>query len=291
MTMPCAHVELQPRDIVLLRDLFVSRIMTLSHLAALHFDGRAEAAKKRAQKLKSAGYISERPRKSRDPGILTLTLKGFRELVQNGHVADLPRLSLTAFERRARVSDLTIRHELAVMDVKTALVRGISSESGMTVLEFTTWPLLNQFGVSRQRRSAITVKPDGYLRVEETTKAGEVYEHAFYFEVDRGTETLGTLSERAVCYRDHYARGGYAMSRGGNSADYAAFPFRVLYVLPSPVRLANTARALLALQPPIETQVWLTTMKELCTDALGHVWVRPRDLRTGSEQKRSLFGD
>ena len=47
-------IALQPRDIELLRDLFGSRVMTLAHITALHFSRKAEAAKKRLQKLKAA---------------------------------------------------------------------------------------------------------------------------------------------------------------------------------------------------------------------------------------------
>jgi len=60
-------LKLQPRDLVLLRGLFESRVMTTDHAAALYFDGKGEAAKKRLQKLKSAGFIAERPRRTFEP--------------------------------------------------------------------------------------------------------------------------------------------------------------------------------------------------------------------------------
>jgi hypothetical protein len=48
-------LQLQSRDIELLRGLFESRVMTNDHATALYFDGENEAAKKRLQKLKAAG--------------------------------------------------------------------------------------------------------------------------------------------------------------------------------------------------------------------------------------------
>jgi len=57
----------QSRDISLLRDLFESRVMTSSHAATLHFEGSRDAAKKRLQKLKASGYISERARRPTEP--------------------------------------------------------------------------------------------------------------------------------------------------------------------------------------------------------------------------------
>ena len=44
-------VFIRPRDVRVLRGLFESRLMKLSHIAALYFDGSPEAAKKRIQKL------------------------------------------------------------------------------------------------------------------------------------------------------------------------------------------------------------------------------------------------
>jgi len=287
MTSTGAGIEFQTRDYLLLRDLFASRVMTLSHIASLHFEGRGEAAKKRVQKLKVARLIGERPRKARDPAIHFLTAAGYRLLLESGQLTDFPRLSERAFEKRARVSELTLRHELQVMDVKAALVPAIARTPGMTVVEFLTWPLLCQFDARLRNHAETTVKPDGYVRVEELAKDGAVYEHAFFLEVDRGTETLNTLTFRAQCYREHYVNGGYAASRGGNRSDYAQFPFRVLMVLPSVARRENLAERLLAINPPIETQVWMTTREEITSKPLGSVWLRPADYRTTADSVRA----
>jgi len=272
-------VECQARDIALLRDLFVSRIMTLVHITALHFEGRGEAAKKRVQKLKAAGLIAERPRKARDPSILFLARRGFDLLNQGGHLSEYPRLSVTAFERRARVSDLTLRHELEVMDAKAAIASEVGRVSNLEIVEFSTWPLLLEFDVHDRAGSRVRVKPDGFLRVEQRESDGVVYEHTFFLEVDRGTETLDTLCRRSHCYREHYATGGYAASLGASRGSFTEFPFRVLIVLPSVARLNNLLEALLSLTPPIETQVWATTSADLNTDPLGAIWIRPRDFR------------
>ena len=53
-------LQLQDRDLALLRGLFECRVMTTDHATALYFEGKGEAAKKRLQKLKAAGFISER---------------------------------------------------------------------------------------------------------------------------------------------------------------------------------------------------------------------------------------
>jgi hypothetical protein len=54
-------LQLQDRDLALLRGLFECRVMTNDHATALYFDGKSEAEKKRLQKIKAAGLITERP--------------------------------------------------------------------------------------------------------------------------------------------------------------------------------------------------------------------------------------
>src|SRR6185503_1843291 len=102
-------VSLQARDLSLLQGLFECRVMTLAHIASIYFEDRREAAKKRVQKLKAAGFIGERPRRAYDPCILFLTRKALLLLHNEGFTSKYPPLSRNALERRAHVSDLTIR--------------------------------------------------------------------------------------------------------------------------------------------------------------------------------------
>ena len=77
-------ISFQPRDFALLRGLFESRVMTADHIAALYFNGSHEAAKKRLQKLKAAGFIRERKRKAYEPAVLALAPKAFPVLHAEG---------------------------------------------------------------------------------------------------------------------------------------------------------------------------------------------------------------
>src|SRR6266540_2396292 len=99
-------LQLQDRDLVLLRGLFESRVMTSDHATALYFDGKNEAAKKRLQKLKAAGVVTARPRRAFEPSVLFLTRKGLTLLQEQGVLNEYPPFDLPALDRRARVSDL-----------------------------------------------------------------------------------------------------------------------------------------------------------------------------------------
>ncbi len=272
---------LQPRDIALLRDLFESRIMTTAHVAALHFNNRKEATKKRLQTLKAAKLIAERPRRAYEPAILFLTQAGLAVLDKQGILAEYPPFPIPTLLRRAHVSEVTVRHELSVMDVKAAITSAIRGTTNLSVHEFTTWPHLIQFGtrIARVRATSQTVKPDGFFRVIEQTAGDEQSTHAFFIEIDRSTETQETLANRAACYVEHYRSGSFAVRNGARTAAYREYPFRVLFILKTAERRNNMVEHLLRATPPILSHVWVTTQDEITTRPLGSIWLRPIDYR------------
>ena len=274
------NLSLQARDYILLRGLFESRAMISEHATALYFDSKPEAAKKRLQKLKSAGFITERPRQAFEPSVLFLTRKGLKILHERGVLAEYPTFSLPALDRRARVSNLTIHHELEVMDVKVAFHSAIGKMPSASLAEFSTWPMLHEFTAYRHGTGGAEapVKPDGFIRIH-MTEAGGRFEHTFFMELDRSSETQDKLTAKASSYLEYYKSGGFALRNGGSREDYKKFPFRVLIVVQNSERRNNTAARLLQATPPIVTMVWLTTLAEVTADPLGAIWIRPSEYR------------
>ena len=285
-------VALQKRDFALLGGLFESRIMTSAHVATLYFAGRKEAAKKRLQKLKAAGFVTERKRRVNESSVLFLTRKGFSMLDGEKLLSEFPRLSATAFEKRADVSAVTIRHEFEVMDVKAAFYSALKNSEAFSIAEFSTWPRLHEFRAHRPgyEGAEVLVKPDGFIRIHEKEKDGGVSEHTFFLEVDRSTETQTTLVNRIGCYLDYYKSGGFAVANGAPRSAYKEYPFRVLIVLKGAERRDNTAKKLLDSNPPIRTFVYLSTFPEATTDPVGKIWDRPVDYKCGQKaDKVPLF--
>jgi hypothetical protein len=278
-------LELQDRDLALLRGLFECRVMTTAHATALYFDNKIHAANKRLQKLKSCGFIGERARRAFEPSVLFLTRKGLTLLQEQGVLAQYPSLDLSALDRRASVSDLTIRHELEIMDVKAAFHVTIKSVPSFTIETFSTWPLLNEFTAFRPGYDGaeVPVKPDGFIRIHETDAGGDKFEHAFFLELDRSNEVQETLVAKAECYRDYYRRGGFAVRNGATPDDYKDFPFRVLMVFKNAERRNNTAERLLQNDPPILRLAYLSTFEEVTHDPTGAIWIRPLDYREATE--------
>lgn len=272
-----AKIDIQPRDLAVLRGLFDARVMTIPHVAALHFAGRQEAAKKRLQKLKAARLVAERPRRPYEPSVLFLTKRGFVALRDGALLAAYPDLSWAQVQKRCRVSDLTLRHEMNVMDVKASLALAVREVPALRLTEFSTWPLLYQFEACGKDGRSLLVKPDGFIRIEHTTADAQAIASTFFLEVDRSTEAQDVLAERAACYRDYYRSGGLARHLLGDSAKAEDLPFRVLFVFKTVERRNNTAERLLRLHPPVLRQAWLTTLEEATRDPLGRIWVRPQD--------------
>lgn len=278
-------IHLQERDVDLLRGLLESRVMTAAHIAVLYFDGKKEAAKKRLQKLKTAKLIGERKRRVSEPSALVLTRNSIALLQKEGVLADYPKMSAVSLQKRAQVSEITLRHELQVMDVKAAFHSSIQGTKQFILDEFSTWPLLYQFEAFRPGQSAseVTVKPDGFIRIREKEADGGLSEHTFFLEVDRSSETQDTLITRAGCYMDYFRSGGFAMRNGASRSAFKEFPFRVLMVFKSAERQNNTAERLLQSNPPIRTQVWLSTFEEVTANPLGTIWICPADYRDATK--------
>lgn len=278
-------LHFQDRDLSVLRGLFESRVMMTSHIATLYFRGSGEAAKKRLQKLKAAGLIGERKRRAYEPSVLYLTRKALALLRERGVLSEYPQISPSVIERRARVSKLTLQHELEVMDVKAAFHTGVAKTSAFSVAEFSTWPLLYQFDAVRpgHEGTEVVVKPDGFIRIHEKEHDGALSEHTFFLEVDRSSETLDALVAKAACYLDYHKSGGFAERNGAPRSAYKDYPFRVLMIFKTPERRNNTAERLLQNTPPIFTQAWLTTLEEVKANPLGEIWTCPADLRDATK--------
>jgi hypothetical protein len=276
-------INLQDRDLALLRGLFESRIMTAGHIVTLYFDGKREYTKKRLQRMKAAGLVSERRRRVNEPAILFLTRKAFSLLNSQGHLSQFPAIGGKAFEVRANVSELTVHHELEVMDVKAAFHDAFSKSDKFSIIEFSTWPLLCQFETTLTGNGGETlVKPDGFISIHEKEPGIKGFAHDCFLEVDRSSEKLDTLVNKALCYLEYYKSGGFAVRNGASRTDFKSYPFRVLMVLKSIERRNNIAERLIQNNPPILTQTWLTTLKEVTADSLGAIWVQPVDYRNAT---------
>lgn len=263
------------RDFTLLRGLYESRVATVAHIARIDFAGRAEMAKKRLQKLKSAGLIRSRARSTFERARLFITQKGIDLLARTGALRQYGRLPVTSAAKRTDVSASTLAHELAVMDVKAAF-HGAAPAAGREVVAFSTWPALNRFESTHG-----TVKPDALVRLKGRAGSQVSSERRFYLELDRSTETARALVAKAHAYRTCRIATRCVAPLTWDSAS-GRHEFTVLVVVPSEARLASLARRLLAANPPVRSLVWIATLRDVVADPFGPIWVRPMELESPS---------
>jgi hypothetical protein len=272
-------VRLQDKDFILLRGLFESRLMSSRHIAALYFNDSKdpeEAARKRLYKLKYDGYVGERPRRVYEAARLFLTKKSFIELQKKGQLHGYPSFSWKSFEKRPRVSEVTERHEIKIMDVKAAIVLAVNALPDFKVTQFSTWPVLYQFKARTfTGYKGNFFKPDGFICVEE--KNDPVPPHYFFLEVDLSNMVQRKLGNKALCYGDYYFSGNFAISQGGRREAKEDFPFLFLVVVENTERRNYTAEQLLENNPQTLTQAWLTTYDEVTKTPLGSIWITPKD--------------
>ena len=273
------NIELQARDLDILKGLFESRLATLAQLAELHFDGKKEAAQNRVKKLKDAGFLKERPRASVGaPSIVHLSRRGFDTLTERGLLARYPRFIWSNLEDRAKVSPITLKHELNVMNIKATFARELRGWDDLVLGDFCTWPMLYEFKAKThdQDPEPIKIKPDGFFSLRMPAA-----QHLFFLEVDRGSETLDTVVRKCFGYHEFFRTGG--MARRFGKSDPKDVPFRVIVSVESEARRNNVAEALLRMRNPLLRLVWITTRAQIEADPFAPIYLTPLAYRQAVE--------
>lgn len=298
-TVKVGNIELQPRDLALLADVFESRFITIHHAALLQFaDLKAAeaAAKRRLGKMAEAGLL--RRQEGRLGSVLVLTETGFRAkevktvylftkkafdvLIEHGI---LRRIAGDDWDGKLRkrfegIAESTIAHEVGMLDIKAALYRAICQQAHLRLVEFGIWPLAYEFPVQRDGKF-MTQQPDGFLHVAEFQPNDDnPRSHYFYIEFDRGTEPLDQIANKVHAYRQHLRTGGFLKWLRRPDARVDDYPFRVLFVIDTKdaaKRRDNICRRISELG--IETLTQFTTLPELIKDPLGAIWLSPKSYK------------
>jgi hypothetical protein len=244
-------LEVQERDVRVLYDLACFRGVTVDHLAALHFEGRRPAAVRRIGILKRAGLVASM--RHGQQHVHHLTRAGYEVLAQYHE----PPASWEAIRRRHSGSPLMLQHEQLIVEAKVAFAQAASASSAV-LQRFD--PLV----VQRQQK----LVPDAAITLQSNREQSH-----FLLEVDRSTEPLATIQEKARRYRR------WRETKFFPSADGSALPYRVLFVCCTERRRDSLTASLLELHPPVLTLVWLATRDAVAANPLGPVWLTPQALR------------
>lgn len=200
--------RLSDRDRIVLVSIAEHRFLTVRQIQALHFAGHApisgsRIARRTLARLRSFGLLGTLER--RVGGVRA----GSAGLV---HYIDDAGHQLLHGRRRQRVQDPSERfvsHRLAIADAHIELVdadRGGAIELVECTVEPTSWRRYTGLG-----GAPVTLKPDLYA---ETAVSGELV-HAWFIEVDLGTESIPTLLRKCRDY-ESYRRIGTEQEQHGS---------------------------------------------------------------------------
>lgn len=202
--------QLTDRDHAILRSVHDHRFLTVQQIQALHFANLAPTSARRTTKR-----VLARLRSLRVLGALTQTIGGARAGSQGlvhyvGAVGDriLRGRSGRDARRTYEPSARFVKHRLAIADAHISLIeadRDDAIELVSSAVEPATWR--TYIGIGSARR---TLKPD--LFAETATDDNLV--HAWFIEVDLGTEHIPTLLAKCREY-EAYRQTGIEQDRHG----------------------------------------------------------------------------
>lgn len=227
--------RLTDRDRAILRSVHQHRFLTVRQIQSLHFAGLAPTSARRTVKR-----VLARLRDLRVLGALTQRVGGFHGGSEGliHHVdATGDRILRGRSGRSARrathdPSARFVNHRLAIADAHVALTeadRARQIELTDSAVEPATWRAFVGVGAARR-----TLKPDLYAETATT----DDFVHAWFIEVDLGTESIPTLLAKCREY-EAYRQTGIEQDRHG------AFPIVVWSIThPDPAKAERRRQAL-----------------------------------------------
>lgn len=280
MSQDSSGLRIQSRDIAILYELTTMHAVTMHHIACLYFDKKYAAAYKRIARLRNAGLIELRPGElGGQSALLQITRSGYKVICSYASTT-VPWATIQRRHQRNR--DAFLKHDLGIMDFKAVIIPALAEYPDRRVETFTTKAA--HLVAHKQTRDhglgGRGLRPDAYTRIAD----GDQWAHLF-IEIDRGTEPQRTVQQKAIVYRHRYRTGAFARSMHGTPSAPESAPFRVLFVCSSEERRDNLANCLLDIVPPVLTQCWFATKKDVLSDPLGAIWLTPYALRVARKTK------
>lgn len=239
----------QPRDLQLLRELAVMRVIDREQAKTIAGFGSTTRVNARLCLLTAHGLLRRfflGTTAGGAKGLYTLTEKGAR-------LAEVPFTGLRRAKDEGLVADFFVQHQLGINEVYCALKFGMLPAG----LSFRRW-----MNFREPLAPSIKLIPDGYA--EFSSDAGPL---AMFLEVDLGHERLKVWKEKVSQYIE-LARSG-AFER-----EFHLSRFRVLVITQSEGRMRSLHGCIGETTDKI---FWLSTLEAIRREgAFGLIWRRPR---------------
>lgn len=269
------NLQIQERDLAVVKQVMEDRFLTAQQISRLFFPSY-EMGKKRLQKLWNAGYLKREFAPvsfGSSPAVYCLTAKGCGLLLEHGAVKSE---EITWHKDRNRGGSLFKNHEIAVNDVKVALLAAARGAGETGVYEFGKGkPYFDRVSNSNPEageKDYIPIRPDGFIILQRSGG----YEY-FFLEVDRGTMTMKRIRAKLKGYRSYYFDGGFFEKYGQSGYRKEDYSFRVLMTCPTEETRNNRLEQACAIGS--HTLCWFGVHDEVVNDPFGQVWVRGKEYK------------
>ncbi|MBI5708228.1 MAG: replication-relaxation family protein [Armatimonadetes bacterium] len=261
--------ELRARDLKILADLFLHRVMSRDQLIALGYFGSVPRCNNRLRKLQDHGYVRRYCHLARGSGSQALLSLGRSAAAIIANHLELPEEDVRLQAGRDAPT-MFLEHTLGLVDLRILFGKAALN---LELLAYDWLPEpLCRHEYSVRRGSAwikCVVKPDAYVH---WATAGET--RAFMIEFDLGHVSQRAFQRKAQAYRRYHADGAFTEA-------YAHESFDVLTVTTSERRLGNLSMVAGTGGRP---QFLFTTLSDLREKgAAGVIW-------TNGQRTVSLFG-
>jgi len=204
--------ELQDRDIDLLLYVFLLRIATIDHLAAL--SGRSvRALWARLNKLKERRYLASVAR-FMQKHVYTIGSAAVPVLIEHGHA---PQDFASRRLRHNELTEIGIRHSIFVADIHARLL--IATRTGPIVLaDWKEGSGLWDSASARNGQPPIPVRPDSYFILKHTERPEGRNKFHVFLEADRSTMSHNRMAMKIAGYLAYYEQGRHAKKYPGMQA-------------------------------------------------------------------------
>lgn len=311
---PTRHTAMQvsDRDLGIILTTLHHPFLTINEIRQLHFsvDNGYKATARRLQMLWNAGLLKRQwipTLVGSSPAIYTPTQAGIQLLLEGQKITpeELPS--------NGPVAPTTMRHELAVNKLSTAMMVGIAECYGLWRYEASPtkseddyptrrldmdrlsevlcveggshlWDYVaNTDSTEKARHPHIPIRPDRLL----VFKQDNCWKTLF-LEVEIAAKSQARFRRRVRSYRTYYSSDGF-LRRYGEGADRTQYPFCVLITAPTEERRNNLIE--LAIREKTLRMCWFAVYDEAVVEPLGQVWIRGEEYAAAiaalSEQERA----
>lgn len=272
------RLQLQERDLRILRQVHEDRFLTALQLTRLFFPSY-EMAKKRLHKLWNAGYLRREFSPvtfGTSPAIYGLTAAGKDLLLERGV---LTPEELRWHKDRNRGTSPFKQHELALNDLKVAFTVACQASVEIHLHHFGRGAAYQDRVRNPQpeggEKDYIPICPDGFVVLEQ-----ERAYHYLFLEVDRGTMALRRVRSKLKGYREYYFQGGFFAKYGQAGYRKEDYSFRVLMTCPSEETRNNRLEQ--ACRIGSNTMCLFAVQEAAVLNPFAPIWIR------GKEYKEAL---